>query len=261
MNIYTKNTTIGSLLFLEETDRINNVRAGLFKCHCGKEFKTTITSVKTGNTKSCGCQRIKSIKKSISTHGKTGTVEHECWNSMKRRCAGYNSKNKKNYTDKGIKVCDRWLEPKGQGFLNFLEDMGPRPQDKPTLDRIDGTKNYEPGNCRWASYEEQNNNLSSNLKIEYQGKTQNAIQWAKELGLHKATFLERYHKTGSIEGVINFDPLRQWKTNEWNGKMYSLKELADIKGMSVTGFCDRLKNMTIEEAMEKPLRGNKQLSE
>lgn len=53
----------------------------------------------------------------------------------------------------GVGVCDRWLK-----FDNFLEDMGERPTGK-TLDRFpDRTGNYEPGNCRWATWSEQNYN-------------------------------------------------------------------------------------------------------
>ena len=69
---------------------------------------------------------------------------------MHARCRNPNLKGSKYYVGYGITVCERW-----QSFDNFLADMGPRPAGK-TLDRYpDNTGNYEPGNCRWATWSEQ----------------------------------------------------------------------------------------------------------
>lgn len=75
------------------------------------------------------------------------------WGLMKRRCD--NVKRFiycKSYWGRGIKVCDRWME-----FENFIEDMGIGPKGY-VIDRINGNGNYEPGNCRWVTPEENRKN-------------------------------------------------------------------------------------------------------
>ena len=106
---------------------------------------------------------------------------------MRRRCNEPSHPQYKYYGGRGIKVCERWLK-----FENFLADMGERP-DGTTVDRIDGSKDYEPGNCRWATQAEQMNNTSRS--VSYQGKT--LKQWSQELGIkyHTLTYRLRTHGT------------------------------------------------------------------
>lgn len=88
------------------------------------------------------------------------TSEYALWHSIKQRCYNKNSTSYRNYGGRGIAVCDRWLEPNGQGFINFIEDIGrkPEPRNKYSFDRINNNGNYEPSNVRWATRSEQQYN-------------------------------------------------------------------------------------------------------
>jgi hypothetical protein len=85
---------------------------------------------------------------------------------MKKRCSTHNLPDYKNYKQRNITICDRWLN----SAKNFIEDMGPAPTKEHTLERINNNKDYYPDNCRWATRVEQNRNQRSNVWFECDGK-------------------------------------------------------------------------------------------
>jgi hypothetical protein len=140
------------------------------RCDCGTVKRLYSGHVLTGKTKSCGCLR--------RTHGNSThpTPEYAAWREMRDRCKRETHHAFDKYGGRGITVCDRW-----ETFQAFLQDMGPRPSNTHSLDRIDVNGNYEPSNCRWATDEEQRNNKRTNVFLELDGKRMTIAQWSRFL--------------------------------------------------------------------------------
>lgn len=122
------------------------------KCACGAEVIVSIGSLRSGNTKSCGCLHVETARNKNLSHGRCRTKIYSIWTHMLQRCRNPNRPRYHDYGGRGITVCKRWLT-----FENFFEDMGEVPAGH-TLDRIDNDGNYEPKNCKWSTPTEQTKN-------------------------------------------------------------------------------------------------------
>lgn len=149
------------------------------RCKCENIIVVQSGNLASGNTKSCGCSRVK--------HGSCNLPEYNVWKSMVFRCSNPNYEKYSSYGGRGIKVCERW---KGS-FVNFIKDMGLRPSSNLSIERIDNNKGYSPENCKWATSEEQMNNRRNNRRITINRKTKTLTQWCNFYGLNYQTVQAR----------------------------------------------------------------------
>lgn len=126
------------------------------------------------------------LKHHAITHGMSETSEYRSWAEMKSRCLNPKSRRFSYYGGRGITVCERWLD-----FQNFIDDMGNKPTPEHSIERIDVNGNYEPSNCKWVTFTEQQNNKRNTTMIEYNGKTQSIKDWCRELELNYRTIKDR----------------------------------------------------------------------
>lgn len=139
----------------------------------------------------------------------SGSPEYRVWCGMIYRCENKRSKSYHNYGGRGIKICERWRSD----FNNFLEDMGPRPSLAHSIERLDSNKDYEPGNCKWATPMEQGNNTRRNKIVEVDGERMTLAQAAHRRGLHYPTVKSRLLRGMALEKALSHAHLKL-KLNE-----------------------------------------------
>lgn len=142
---------------------INYRRAAQWVCLCDCGVVKTVRgqALVTGSTVSCGCFH----KEQVTTHGLTDHPLHATWMDMMTRCYNESNHSYKNYGARGITVCDRWKDVR-----NFIEDIPLKPSQTHSLERLNNSKGYEPGNCVWATKLEQARNRRNNIRIKFENK-------------------------------------------------------------------------------------------
>lgn len=173
-------------------------------CDCGREVVVAGNSLRTGNTKSCGClhrERAVAWGKSRKRHGRSASPTWKTWRSMLSRAHFGSSKDRSNYLDRGIDVCERWLK-----FENFLEDMGERP-DGLSLDRVNNERGYSKENCRWATHHQQARNRRTSRLITVKGETMTLAEWCERIGIDRGTVSSRLRAGLTPEQAL-FSPVR-----------------------------------------------------
>ena len=176
--------------------KVDREKTNCLKCGC--ELLVLPSRLRSGRGKYCS----KTCGNSVTStrHGHSGkrwqSPTYTSWINMRKRCIDPASPKYYQYGGAGITVDPRW-----DAFINFLADMGERPEGK-TLDRIDGTKGYSKENCRWSTITEQQQNMKSNVRVTYQGETHCISEWARRTGIHSTVLSYRIRKGWSIDEVF-----------------------------------------------------------
>lgn len=187
-------------LVVEAVYRSSNRRGFTIRvrCRCGKKKTIRASVFRDGRAKSCGCGT------GWHKHGMSRSNEYAIWANMIDRCLNSRNSSYARYGGRGIRVCSAWRE----SFENFYRDVGPRPSLKHSLDRFpDNNGNYEPGNIRWATRREQQNNTSRNRFITTRGLTLTVAEWARRSGNLQAVISDRLDKNWDVDRAIFLAPL------------------------------------------------------
>ena len=190
---YTKGEEIGEAVFLKDAPPRyrgkEKIRRALFLCSCGNEFEADVRNVKCGNTKSCGCLHRRQLIERNIEYGKSGVLIkhglsydkiHQTWMDIKRRCYNKNCPSYKNYGGRGIRVHEPWIKDfkDWYDYVSALPYFGEKGR---SIDRINNNGNYEPGNLRWATPQEQvlNRRVQRNNSTGYTG-----VSYYKDKGMY-----------------------------------------------------------------------------
>ena len=193
-----------------------------FLCDCGNSYIGLACNVKAGKVQSCGCL----AKGVVATIGlKLHDPVDRMMQKMLRTYHGvlYRCHDEKyghpRYRGRGITVCDRWRFGEGaeSGFSLFVRDMGLPPSRKHSIERKNNDGNYEKSNCVWATCQEQSENRSNNIYLEYEGLNLTITQWAKKLGIQRGTLCHRHHHGWSVKEVLSIPVKKPFSEQEFWG--------------------------------------------
>lgn len=150
---------------------------------CGREKVFSGDHLRRGLVRSCGCLQRQSISAAKTVHGAArkgkATPEYQAWCNLIRRCTDPKATRYRDWGGRGITVCAEWRHD----FPAFLAHVGPRPSPRHSIDRIDNTRGYEPGNVRWSDLSHQGRNKRSNRLVTHAGETRTVAEWSEVTGI------------------------------------------------------------------------------
>lgn len=190
----------GKLTVLSESGRSKDKqKMYLCRCECGKEKIVIAGNLRKGNSTSCGCARKNKCSARMSflnfRHGESKTKLWKTWKGVVERTTIKNSSHYNRYGGKGIGIYSDWMV-----YENFARDVGFPPSDLHSIDRIDNSKGYFPGNVRWATMKEQASNRSTNVFVLVDEEKMILSDAAKKLKISKSS-ASRWVRSGRLKKI------------------------------------------------------------
>ena len=208
-------------------------------------------------------------KRKNSKHGMSGSRLYKIYRGMKQRCNNPNEPAFSNYGGKGVTICQEW----DNDFVPFMEwALANGYEEDLTIDRVDSSGNYEPGNCRWLTRAENTRRARLGKKgskrkskfYEYKGRTQTLEEWSEELELPYGALYMRL--TGKASGMSKWTVEEAFSTPvggrpnseliTFKGETKTLVKWAKQIGVKPDTLHQRLHrlNWTVERALTKTTR-------
>lgn len=158
----------------------------LCDCDCGNQHEATVSKLRYGHVKSCGCLRADAMSEFNTKHGGCHTRLHSIWTSMKQRCLNPNARNYHNYGGRGITICEEWVDSfetfRGWALNNgYADDL--------SIDRRNNDDGYRPGNCRWVDriMQNQNRRVNTSSGTGIRGVQKHRNKWMAGITCNKNT--------------------------------------------------------------------------
>lgn len=186
----------GTRVVVEEEPAVNYRTRVRVRCDCGDESVVYLTDIANGHGRSC---RSCATTKHGWSKGKR-TSEYNIWCGIVQRCCNSNNRAYRHYGGRGITVCERWLGV--GGFERFLQDMGARPSQRHTVERIDNNGGYSPANCVWATMAEQAKNKRDTRLVEAHGEALTIAEWSRRTGIERSTIGARLARGWAPEKAL-----------------------------------------------------------
>lgn len=177
------------------------------RCACGTERDVYQISLLNGSSRSCGCLHREMMASLKTKHGLHASREYRVWADMVDRCRNPKSPGFENYGGRGIRVCPEWQK----SFEAFYRDMGRRPSDAYSIERINNDQGYSARNCRWATRTEQSNNMRSTKRITFKGQCLTLRGWSEKTGIPLEALRSRHKRQWPPERMFAEVQKRIWK--------------------------------------------------